>query len=165
MMRCARAAAAMVATVALAVSPVSPVAVAAPAAPQSAPPAAQYVRESARLLTEKCEWMVDETGAPIRDQDGKLTPKLENGKQVCTVEVAQGEEIRQTAAKSNKSSRSGKSGDDPAWADEKASSELGVGAVIGIIGAVIAAIVGVFFLFVEDINIRLVPAPAPAPRR
>lgn len=124
-----------------------------------AQPNAQYVRESQQLLTQTCEWVVDESGAPIRDKDGKLTPKVENGKQVCTVEVAKGAEIREIAAKQNMKQNA--EGDEPVWADEKASSELGVGAIIGIVGAVIAAIVGVFFLFIEDIDIRLVPAPAP----
>lgn len=145
-------------------------------------------RESETLWKQNCQWEVREDGTAILDENGEPKPRLDprTGKQICTVkqvenpnlaamqatqgssgiEVTPGwvDELSSGGSKESSSSKGSKN--EPNWADkDNSSSELSAGAIVGIIGAVIAAIVGIFWIFVEDFSIRLIPATPPAPRR
>lgn len=115
-------------------------------------------RDSERYLREECKWLVDETtGNALRKANGDPIPVLDaSGKQVCTVEEVTPAVAMQGARKASSTTK--KAEGEPTWTDEPASSELGVGAIVGIVGAVIAAVVGLTWLFIEDFNVRLVPA-------
>lgn len=150
-------------------------------------PEKRYSRESASFWIQRCEWEVDKDGKPVLDKDGNPIPVIDpETKKQCTVEQVEKPNLAAMQAPqgssgievtpgwadglssggSKESSSSKGSDNEPNWADkDNSSSELSAGAIVGIIGAVIAAIVGIFWIFVEDFNIRLIPAAPPAPRR
>lgn len=120
------------------------------------------VREAHTYWKQTCAWLVDENGDVLLDSEGKWMPSLgPDGKQRCRVEA-----VPQGAVKERRSSDSaeaqGSSAQDgpgqPNWSDAgDGSFELGVGAVVGIVGAVVAAIVGIGWLFVDALNVRVLP--------
>ena len=86
-----------------------------------------------RVTVEKtCEWEVDAKGNPI--------PVEVDGKQVC--------KEREVAAGSSSSANK--------WADDTR-DELGIGAVVGVVGALLALVLGAGLLFIESVDIRMLP--------
>lgn len=98
-----------------------------------------------RVVVEKtCEWEVDENGKPIYGADGKPLPVMKNGKQVCKEEQV------------SQSSSVGSDGLPKKWADDTR-GELSIGAVVGVIGALLALVLGASLLFIESVDI--IPLP------
>lgn len=94
-----------------------------------------------RVTVEKtCEWEVDAKGNPILDADGNPIPVEVNGKQVC--------KEREVSSGSSSSARK--------WADDT-TDELRIGAVVGVIGALLALVLGGGLLFIESVDITMLP--------
>ena len=94
-----------------------------------------------RVTVEKtCEWEVDAKGNPILDADGNPIPVEVNGKQVC----------KEREISSGSSSSASK------WADDT-TDELRIGAVVGVIGALLALVLGGGLLFIESVDITMLP--------
>lgn len=113
----------------------------------AAPAQAQTIKRDStqRVVVEKtCEWEVDEDGKPIYGADGKPLPVMKNGKQVCKEEQV------------SQSSSIGSDGLPKKWADDTR-DELGIGAAVGVVGALLALIFGAGLLFIENVNI--IPLP------
>lgn len=119
-------------------------------------------RDSVQYWKQTCAWQVDEKGKELRDEAGKMIPVLgPDGRQKCSTVPIEPAELPQSSGKpATTSSAPGRAEENnPNWDDaERSSSELSVGAVLGIVGAVIALIVGIGWVFVDDLNVRLVPA-------
>lgn len=94
-----------------------------------------------RVTVEKtCEWEVDAKGNPIIDADGNPIPVTDkDGKQVCQEKKVAGG-----------SSTSGK------WADDTR-DELRIGAIVGVVGALLALVLGGGLLFIESVDITMLP--------
>lgn len=94
-----------------------------------------------RVTVEKtCEWEVDAKGNPILDADGNPIPVEVNGKQVC--------KEREVASGSSSSASK--------WADDT-TDELRIGAIVGVIGALLALVLGGGLLFIESVDIQMLP--------
>lgn len=94
-----------------------------------------------RVTVEKtCEWEVDAKGNPILDAKGNPIPVEVDGKQVC--------KEREVAAGSSSSANE--------WADDTR-DELSIGAVVGVVGALLALVLGAGLLFIESVDIRMLP--------
>ena len=94
-----------------------------------------------RVTVEKtCKMKVDEKGNPIIDADGNPIPVTDkDGKQVCQEKKVAGG-----------SSNSGK------WADDTR-DELRIGAIVGVVGALLALVLGGGLLFIESVDITMLP--------
>ena len=93
------------------------------------------------MTVEKtCEWEVDAKGNPILDAKGNPIPVEVDGKQVC--------KEREVAAGSSSSANK--------WADDTR-DELSIGAVVGVVGALLALVLGAGLLFIESVDIRMLP--------
>ena len=100
-----------------------------------------------RVVVEKtCEWEVDGKGNPILDEQGNPIPAKRNGKDNCTErEVGAGSSGDTTS--SNITSK---------WADDT-TDELRIGAIVGVIGALLALVLGGGLLFIESVDITMLP--------
>lgn len=87
--------------------------------------------EETKRVKETCTWLVDEQGKRIIDRNGKPV------KQQCVEE-----EIGSGTAK---------------WADDE-SDRLALGAILGIVGALVAGVIGMSLLFIESVDIHFLPA-------
>ena len=108
-----------------------------------APAGAETIKRDStkRVTVEKtCEWEVDAKGNPILDAKGNPIPVEVDGKQVC--------KEREVAAGSSSSANK--------WADDTR-DELGIGAVVGVVGALVALVLGAGLLFIESVDIRMLP--------
>lgn len=94
-----------------------------------------------RVVVEKtCKVKVDEKGTPIIDADGNPIPVTDkDGKQVCEEKKVAGG-----------SSSTGK------WADDTR-DELRIGAIVGVVGALLALVLGGGLLFIESVDIQMLP--------
>ena len=94
-----------------------------------------------RVTVEKtCKMKVDEKGNPIIDADGNPIPVTDkDGKQVCQEKKVAGG-----------SSNSGK------WADDTR-DDLRIGAIVGVVGALLALVLGGGLLFIESVDITMLP--------
>lgn len=118
------------------------VALLAGAAPVAAS-ATEFVRktEQTKTVKELCEWKVDGKGAQVFDEDGNPIPITnDKGEQICVTETV---------------SQPGSS-DKLKWADESNRSLI-IGTVLGVVGAIIAGVIGMSLLFIESIDIQLLP--------
>ena len=104
--------------------------------------AATITRDTTQRVTveKTCEWEVDAKGNPILDADGNPIPVEVNGKQVC----------KEREISSGSSSSASK------WADDT-TDELRIGAVVGVIGALLALVLGGGLLFIESVDITMLP--------
>lgn len=104
--------------------------------------AATITRDTTQRVTveKTCEWEVDAKGNPILDADGNPIPVEVNGKQVC----------KEREVSSGSSSSASK------WADDT-TDELRIGAVVGVIGALLALVLGAGLLFIESVDITMLP--------
>ena len=94
-----------------------------------------------RVTVEKtCEWEVDAKGNPILDAKGNPIPVKVDGEQVC----------KEREVSSGSSSSASK------WADDT-TDELRTGAIVGVIGALLALVLGGGLLFIESVNITMLP--------
>ena len=95
-----------------------------------------------RVTVEKtCEWKVDDNGNPIIDADGNPIPVTDkDGEQVC--------QEREVASGSPSSASK--------WADDT-TDELRIGAIVGVIGALLALVLGGGLLFIESVDITMLP--------
>ena len=95
-----------------------------------------------RVGVEKtCKVEVDEKGNPIIDADGNPIPVTDkDGKQVCEEKKVAG----------GSSSSTGK------WADDTR-DELRIGAIVGVVGALLALVLGGGLLFIESVDIQMLP--------
>ena len=93
------------------------------------------------MTVEKtCEWEVDAKGNPILDAKGNPIPVKVDGEQVC----------KEREVSSGSSSSASK------WADDT-TDELRTGAIVGVIGALLALVLGGGLLFIESVNITMLP--------
>ena len=116
------------------------------AAPLDPAGAATFTRDTKRTIVveENCKWEVDEKGTPIIDGKGDKIPLTDrNGNQICTER-----EVSRSSASSSGSSET--------WADDT-TAELSVGAIVGIVGAMLAALVGLGMVFIESVDISPLP--------
>ena len=98
--------------------------------------AAEFVRktEETKTVKETCQWKVDEEGGnPVPVTNSK-------GEQICVTET-----VSQPGS-SNKAK----------WADESNRPVI-IGTVLGILGALVAGVIGMSLLFIESINIQPLP--------
>lgn len=95
-----------------------------------------------RVTVEKtCKVEVDGNGNPILDADGNPIPVAgEDGKQMC--------KEREVASGSSSSASK--------WADDT-TDELRIGAIVGVIGALLALVLGGGLLFIESVDITMLP--------
>lgn len=98
------------------------------------------------VVERTCEWEVDGKGNPILDEQGQPIPVTRNGKQICTE--------REVGAGSSGDTTS--SGITSKWADNTR-SELGIGAIVGVVGALVALVLGAGLLFIESVEIKPLP--------
>lgn len=120
------------------------------------------VREAETFWKQTCSWLVDENGDVLRDNQGNWVPALgPDGKQRCTTDPVPANAVKPGSSQpmpDTTSSSAAQAGEQPNWVDkDTSSSELGIGAVVGIVGAIIAALVGLGWLFVDALNVRVVP--------
>lgn len=96
-----------------------------------------------RVTVEKtCKMKVDEKGNPIIDADGNPIPFTDkDGKQVC-------EEKKVAGGSSSSASK---------WADDT-TDELRIGAIVGVVGALLALVLGGGLLFIESVDIQMLPS-------
>ncbi|OFT58627.1 hypothetical protein HMPREF3151_03890 [Corynebacterium sp. HMSC05H05] len=109
----------------------------------AAPAGAEAIKRDSkeRVVVEKiCEWEVDANGKPILDAGGNPIPVKVDGKQVCK----------------EKKVSSGSSSSASKWADDT-TDELRIGAVVGVIGALLALVLGGGLLFIESVDITMLP--------
>lgn len=105
--------------------------------------ATEFVRrtEETKTVKELCEWKVDGEGARVLGEDGNPIPITnDKGEQICVTETV---------------SQPGSS-DKLKWADESNRSLI-IGTVLGVVGAIIAGVIGMSLLFIESIDIQLLP--------
>lgn len=108
-----------------------------------APAGAETIKRDStkRVTVEKtCEWEVDAKGNPILDAKGNPIPVKVGGEQVC----------KEREVSSGSSSSASK------WADDT-TDELRTGAIVGVIGALLALVLGGGLLFIESVNITMLP--------
>ena len=108
-----------------------------------APAGAETIKRDStkRVTVEKtCEWEVDAKGNPILDAKGNPIPVKVDGEQVC----------KEREVSSGSSSSASK------WADDT-TDELRTGAIVGVIGALLALVLGGGLLFIESVNITMLP--------
>lgn len=108
-----------------------------------APAGAETIKRDStkRVTVEKtCEWEVDAKGNPILDAKGNPIPVKVGGEQVC-------KEREVSSGSSSSASR---------WADDT-TDELRTGAIVGVIGALLALVLGGGLLFIESVNITMLP--------
>lgn len=91
--------------------------------------------EETKRVKETCTWLVDEQGNRILDSNGEPV------KQQCV------EEEVGTPGSSGKAK----------WVDDE-SGDLALGAILGIVGALAAGVIGMSLLFIESVDIHFLPA-------
>ena len=91
--------------------------------------------EETKRVKETCTWLVDEQGNRILDSNGEPV------KQKCV------EEEVGTPGSSGKAK----------WVDDE-SGRLALGAILGIVGALVAGVIGMSLLFIESVDIHFLPA-------
>lgn len=104
------------------------------------------VRDTKRVVVveENCTWKVDAEGNKLLDEASKPIPVTDkDGKPVCTTQEVKG-------------GANGSSGKER-WADDESGKKTAVAAVLGVVGALVAGLIGMSLLFIESVDIHFVP--------